>query len=116
MNILKSKGFLVAVTVFLLVSVPITTYVVLRSEQTTRVPQASTVCQTNCTDLDREPDAAVGLKGDLNSDGVVNGGDLALVLTAVGKKGTLLEDLNDDGVVDESDVAFIKANWSKSVD
>lgn len=111
MDIIKSKGFLVGLTVFLLVAIPLTTYLVLNSEQAASEPQAATVCEANCVSDDPQNNNTE-LKEDLNSDGLVNGADLALVLTAYGKKGSIPEDLNKDGTVDESDVTLLKAKWS----
>ena len=49
----------------------------------------------------------------MNSDGLVNGADLSMVLSSLGKKGENAADLNNDGVVNESDVVLVKAKWSK---
>ncbi len=109
---LKSKGFLVAVTVFLLTAIPVTTYLVLQSEQAAREPQASTTCVSNCSQ-DSTPSTESELKEDINADGLVNGADLAIVLSAYGKTGDNEADLNNDNVVNESDVTLLKAKWSK---
>ena len=51
--------------------------------------------------------------GDLNSDGVVNGADLANLLAAWGPATPgAPEDLNDDGVINGADLATLLANWS----
>jgi len=47
--------------------------------------------------------------GDIYSDGVVNGADLAIVLGSWGTSGPA--DLNGDGIVDGADVAVILGNW-----
>ena len=112
MNTIKSKGFLVAVTVFLLLAIPITTYLVIQSEQAAREPQASTVCESNCTS-ETTPAGEPELKEDLNLDGSVNGADLAIVLSAFGETGDNEADLNSDNVVNESDVTLVKAKWSQ---
>ena len=112
MNIIKSKGFLLAVMGFLLAAIPVTTYVVIRSEQSSREPQAATLCESNCT-ADEPLSVSSGVKEDLNSDGLVNGADLSMVLSSLGKKGENAADLNNDGVVNESDVVLVKAKWSK---
>lgn len=113
MKIIKSKEFLVGAIVFLLISIPITTYLVIKSEQTSRSPQAATVCELNCVSEDTQNSTSEKLKEDLNSDGLVNGADLSLVLSVIGKSGETAADLNNDGQVDESDVVLIKAKWSK---
>jgi len=52
---------------------------------------------------------------DRNGDGVVNGADLAILMTNWGvcknKNGPCRADLNSDGVVDSTDLAFLLANW-----
>ncbi|MBX3356029.1 MAG: hypothetical protein KF724_10080 [Phycisphaeraceae bacterium] len=58
----------------------------------------------------------VPLTGDLNSDGLVNGADLALLLGVWGSPGSLpgggSADLNNDGVVDGADLAILLGAWS----
>lgn len=50
--------------------------------------------------------------GDLNADGVVNGADLATLLSVWGTDGQAAgADLNDDGVVNGADLAALLANW-----
>ncbi|MSQ90859.1 MAG: hypothetical protein EXS01_05635 [Phycisphaerales bacterium] len=49
------------------------------------------------------------LSGDINLDGVVDGIDLAAVLSGWG--GTTDGDVNGDGVVDGADLAFVLSNW-----
>ncbi len=48
--------------------------------------------------------------GDLNTDGLVDGADLGLLLNNWG--GTGLGDLNADGVVDGADLGILLNNWS----
>jgi hypothetical protein len=112
MNILKSKEFLVSATVFLLVSIPITTYLVVSSEQASRDPQASTVCEKDCVSEEGSSNTTE-LRADLNKDGLVNGADLAIVLSAYGKTGENEADLNDDNVVNDSDTTLLKSKWTK---
>lgn len=51
--------------------------------------------------------------GDLNFDGIVDGGDLAQVLAAWGPcSGACLADLNHDGKVDGADLAIVLAAWT----
>lgn len=106
----KSKGLLVASAAFLFFAIPITTYLVIQSERTAREPQAATVCQEDCSSTEAVNNDE--LKEDLNSDGLVNSADLAVVLAAYGKTGDNQADLNNDNKVDESDVTLVKAKWS----
>lgn len=48
--------------------------------------------------------------GDINGDGAVDGGDLALVLGNWASPGGAA-DLNDDGIVDGGDLALVLGNW-----
>ena len=48
---------------------------------------------------------------DLNGDGQVNGGDLALVLSSWGEDGDEGADLNGDGMVNGADMALILSAW-----
>jgi hypothetical protein len=107
-----NKGALAAITVFLLVSIPLTTYLVLNSESASREPQAATVCEKDCDEATTTSNTTE-IKEDLNKDGLVNGSDLAIVLTAFGKTGDNEADLNGDNIVNESDVTLVKAKWSK---
>ncbi|MDE0888963.1 MAG: dockerin type I domain-containing protein [Phycisphaerales bacterium] len=50
---------------------------------------------------------------DLNGDGQVNGGDLALVLSSWGENGDDGADLNGDGIVNGADMALILSAWGK---
>ena len=49
--------------------------------------------------------------GDLNADGVVNGGDLGILLGAWSTQGPL-GDLNYDSKVDGGDLGILIANWT----
>lgn len=50
--------------------------------------------------------------GDLNGDGVVNGADLGLLLSAWGSTGAgIVGDLNADGVVDGADLGALISAW-----
>lgn len=49
--------------------------------------------------------------GDLDGNGVVDGADLAILLTDWGQSG-VPADLNGDGVVDGGDLAVLLSNWS----
>jgi len=51
-----------------------------------------------------------GNPADLNGDGVVNGADLATLLTQWGTSGPA--DLNNDGVVNGADLATLLTNWT----
>ncbi len=51
--------------------------------------------------------------GDLNFDGMVNGTDIAILLSVWGSNGAgTSADLNGDGVVNGSDLATLLSNWS----
>lgn len=52
----------------------------------------------------------VGLPGDLNGDGFVNGADLAALLANWGQPGA--SDLNGDGITNGADLATLLANWT----
>ncbi|MBU3729448.1 MAG: hypothetical protein FGM37_09425 [Phycisphaerales bacterium] len=54
--------------------------------------------------------AASGQPADLNSDGTVNGVDLAIVLSQWGTNGPA--DLDESGAVDGIDLAFLLAQWT----
>ncbi|MEI7878255.1 MAG: IPT/TIG domain-containing protein, partial [Planctomycetota bacterium] len=65
------------------------------------------------------PSTAQGQSGcasDLNGNGVVSGGDLALVLSSWGPcpgKGSCASDLNGDGVVNGDDLATLLSDWGE---
>ena len=52
------------------------------------------------------------MPGDINSDGVVNGQDLAALLAAWGSAAGGAADTNQDGIVDGVDLATVLANWT----
>jgi hypothetical protein len=52
-----------------------------------------------------------GCPADLSGDGVVNGADLGLVLSAWGRTGVLLEDLDHDGIVNGADLGLVLSGW-----
>jgi hypothetical protein len=55
----------------------------------------------------------LGILGDLNYDGHVNGIDLAFVLNTWGicGTGTCVADINRDGIVNGIDLAIVLGNW-----
>jgi len=53
----------------------------------------------------------VGVFGDLNGDGVVDGADLGVLLGSWGPCAGCPADLNGDGVVDGSDLGLLLSNW-----
>lgn len=50
--------------------------------------------------------------GDLNGDGIVNGTDLTILLSAWGTANAQA-DVNDDGTVNGSDLTFLLSNWTR---
>jgi len=56
--------------------------------------------------------AEMPLVGDLNNDGVVDGQDMAILLSRWGTNDADA-DLNDDGVVDAADITTLQSNWGK---
>ncbi len=60
--------------------------------------------------LDLEVEVTEGSSADLNGDGLVNGADLAALLSQWGADGAA--DLNDDGVIDGADLAQLLSNWT----
>ena len=60
----------------------------------------------------------VGLLGDIDGDGAVGGGDLAVMLGAWGQtsagSGFLASDLNGDGQVDAADLSVLLAQWGQT--
>lgn len=112
MKIFRSTSFLVAAAVFLLISIPLTTYLVLNSSQVGRDSQASTlVCEANCVSGEAQSNPQ-GQKEDLNQDGKVNTADVAILVANFGKTGDNPADLNGDKIVDETDSAILKAKFS----
>lgn len=59
----------------------------------------------------RAPGVLIPILGDLNGDGVVNGLDLGLMLSAWGATGGPA-DLNNDGIVNGLDLGILLSNWS----
>ena len=55
----------------------------------------------------------LGIPGDLNNDGHVNGIDLAVVLNTWGicGSGTCVADIDRDGIVNGVDLAIVLGNW-----
>jgi hypothetical protein len=53
-----------------------------------------------------------GVPGDLNGDGLVNGGDLGLMLSFFGLCEGCQADLNGDGVVNGGDLGLLLVKWS----
>ena len=55
----------------------------------------------------------VGNPGDLNNDGIVNGVDLAIILSTWGLcgSGDCIADINQDGLVNGVDLAVVLSNW-----
>ena len=55
----------------------------------------------------------VGNPGDLNNDGIVNGVDLAIILSTWGLcgSGACISDINQDGLVNGIDLAVVLSNW-----
>lgn len=97
--------------VFLLATIPVTTYVVIRSEQTSRGPQAATVCEKDCV-AEETLSQQVQIDADFNDDGLVDSKDLAILVTAVGKKGDHVADLNKNKIVDEADLVIFQTKWT----
>ena len=56
-------------------------------------------------------DVTIGLLGDLNGDGLVNGADLGLMLVVFGTDDPDA-DLNGDGIVGGADVGLLLADWT----
>ena len=61
-----------------------------------------------CVEADDLP-----IPGDLNNDGLVNGIDLAVILSTWGPcgSGSCVADINRDGVVNGADLSIILSNW-----
>lgn len=56
-------------------------------------------------------DACELLRGDLDLDGVVGGGDLAVLLSLWGVTGSPVGDLTGDGTIDAMDATILLGNW-----
>jgi hypothetical protein len=57
------------------------------------------------------PDACDGSSPDLNNDGIVNGGDIGIIMGAWGTDGSIGGDIDGDGRVDGADLAHVLAGW-----
>ena len=60
------------------------------------------------TEIER---VTIGLQGDLNGDGLVDGADLGLMLALFGSDDPT-EDLNGDGVVGGADLGLLLIDWT----
>ena len=79
-----------------------------QAEDGTKTPSAQPPEEPSFIDLDQngEADLCQLRRGDLDLDGTINEGDLALLLTMLGETPVMgFGDLNDDGVIDATDVA-----------
>lgn len=112
MTFITSRSFLAASTVFLLLAIPLTTYLVINSQKTTASPQAAVVCEENCNN-DQTKSNTKKIDEDFNSDGLVNQDDLAILVSQMGKSGPNQADLNGDQKVDSTDLAMLKSAWTK---
>lgn len=54
--------------------------------------------------------------GDVNADGVVDGGDLGLLLAQWGVSGDVIADLDRNGTIDGADLGMLIANWNCCAD
>ena len=61
-----------------------------------------------CVEADDLP-----IPGDLNNDGLVNGIDLAVILSTWGpcSSGSCVADINRDGLVNGADLSILLSNW-----
>jgi hypothetical protein len=83
-----------------------------QAEDGTETPSAQPPEEPSFIDLDQngEADLCQLRRGDLDLDGTINEGDLALLLTMLGETPVMgFGDLNDDGVIDSTDVAELTA-------
>ena len=62
-------------------------------------------------DGDGVPDDCVACPGDFDGNGMVDGGDLGLMLVAWGRCPDCPQDLNDDGMVDGADLGLMLVSW-----
>jgi hypothetical protein len=53
-------------------------------------------------------------RGDLNLDGIVNGADISVLLSAWGATNPLLGDLTGDGLVNAADLAIMLGSWGST--
>jgi hypothetical protein len=58
-----------------------------------------------------DPGCSNGCIADINEDGLVDGGDLGLLIAAFGLCEDCLEDLDGNGSVDGGDLGILLANW-----
>ncbi len=63
----------------------------------------------NCARFGNDGGDCPNPTGDLNADGVVNGADLALMLSSWGTAGA---DINGDGLTDGNDLTLLLSNWA----
>ena len=61
------------------------------------------------------PDPCELDRGDLNLDGVVDGSDLAIMLSYWGGVGFPIGDCNGDGIIAGADLAILLGNWGESL-
>ena len=58
------------------------------------------------------PDSCDARSPDLNHDGIVNGGDIGIIMGAWGTDGSIGGDIDGNGLVNGADLAIILADWS----
>jgi len=77
-------------------------------------PTAIVVAPASATDADGDlvPDECESVLGDLDGDGVVNGSDLAILLTSFGSCTGCAADLDGDGQVTAADLAILINAWT----
>ncbi|HVU87780.1 MAG TPA: dockerin type I domain-containing protein [Pirellulales bacterium] len=85
------------------------------------LPNQSLVLSALTTATDHLPVVAdytfLGVPGDINTDGIVNSQDLALVSSDWLVSGTgVTGDLNGDGIVNSQDLAIVSSNWGATSD
>lgn len=71
------------------------------------------ISQGIATDLNGNgiPDSCDARSPDVNHDGIVNGGDIGIIMGAWGTDGSIGCDLDGNGIVDGADLAMILVNW-----